>query len=321
VSIYGRYATIRWMAVDASVFSEPFFDSAVTRLRYGSSQAEHETDVEALIRAEGAGSFAKPSGLIIHTSRCGSTLVMNALKEAENVAALGEAQPFDVGLRFAASSSSYWSDVGRGILSAGAHLFTRSHLARGDTLLVKWGVGALVNLRAMRSVWPDIPCLIIVRNPVEVIFSNVQPPSQWLVQACSLQNFGFLPPRHDFGKMPNVIIPTDLVSACAWILGRGYDSLLANLDPLCTVLDYEQICPQTVAAVAGRFGLSYSESGRLRFESCFRENAKHRNKLFRDDRERKRKAATSAIYDAARQWAEAPYLRLKALSIRSSLPR
>ena len=120
------------------------------------------------------------------------------------------------------------------------------------------------------------------------------------------------------GLARNGVIPqNNSTSDCSF-----YDPVvLANLDPLCTVLDYEQICPQTVAAVAGRFGLSYSESGRLRFESCFRENAKHRNKLFRDDRERKRKAATSAIYDAARQWAEAPYLRLKALSIRSSLPR
>lgn len=316
VNIYGRYATVRWMLADTSIFTEPFFDTAISKLRCGSPpSAEHETDVDILLSANSEGSSFRPSGLVVHMTRCGSTLVLNALKEARSVAALGEAQPFDRGLRLATSLSSYWSAVGRAILTAGAGIFGRSSVASRDALIIKWGVGGLMGLKVMRAVWPDVPCLILVRNPMEVVVSNVQPPSQWLVQACAVRQTGLAPQRHDFGPLPGKISSTDLVNTCAWMLGRGCEDILSNIDPLCMVLDYENISPASVLAVAERFGLSFSPDGLGRFEQCFNQNAKSRQQIFVGDSERKRQAATLSIQRAVNDWAEVPYLRLKELSM------
>src|SRR5580698_5790108 len=79
VDIRGRYATVRWMRTHRGMLADAFFDAAVSRLRSGSPPAsEHETDIEILIGREPQHQEKVPAGLVIHMSRCGSTLLMNA---------------------------------------------------------------------------------------------------------------------------------------------------------------------------------------------------------------------------------------------------
>jgi hypothetical protein len=73
-------------------------------------------------------------------SRCGSTLVLNALKEAQGVLGLGEAQPVEMGLQLANLPSQYWSEAGRSALTALVTTLSEPPEGLAKTVLVKCGI-------------------------------------------------------------------------------------------------------------------------------------------------------------------------------------
>jgi hypothetical protein len=242
--------------------------------------------------------------------------VLNALKEAESVSVLGEAQPFAFGADVAASLSPHWSRIGLDVLRASAQIFGTSALAKTNALVIKYGVAGLKSLKALRAAWPHVPCLIIVRNPVEVLVSNLNPVAEWLTERYELKNVDVVSRLRTLpmtrGVTSSEASDEAMIQVCAETLGEGCEAALSCIDSLCTVLDYEDICLTTILAVAERFGLCFSASGRLRLEQCLTQDAKARHRKFVNDSERKRQAATSAVHEAVEKWMEAPYRRLRA---------
>src|SRR5580658_7118041 len=88
VAIGGRYLTVRWLQFGNKALSEPFFEWSVAALRDGlPDAAEFETSIAELAKGDAAPPVL-PAGIIVHVTRCGSTLVLNALRAAENVVGL-----------------------------------------------------------------------------------------------------------------------------------------------------------------------------------------------------------------------------------------
>src|SRR5271155_3933444 len=79
-------ARVSWMHFGNRRLSEPFFSQTVAQIReVDCSGSELLTDVRAIIREGGRVPPQMPAGFIFHVSRCGSTLLCNALKVLENV--------------------------------------------------------------------------------------------------------------------------------------------------------------------------------------------------------------------------------------------
>jgi len=103
VEISERYAIVRWMRLGAEPLVEPFFSHVVERLRIRNPPAvEFETDLFALSGVQAHLPPVAPRAIIFHMSRCGSTLMLNALRAAgARVVAPGEPQPVERAMRMA----------------------------------------------------------------------------------------------------------------------------------------------------------------------------------------------------------------------------
>ena len=79
-------ATVNWVEVGSTPLAEPFFDQTLTRLREATPAArEILTDIDTLFRVGEVLPRPQPAGFIFHISRCGSTLLANALKTSDQV--------------------------------------------------------------------------------------------------------------------------------------------------------------------------------------------------------------------------------------------
>src|SRR5580658_4905388 len=84
---------VRWMQFPNKELREPFFHQTVARLRRAEPPAlEFDTEAEALLALANELPPITPAGLIFHVSRCGSTLVCNALRTGR-ARILSEAAP------------------------------------------------------------------------------------------------------------------------------------------------------------------------------------------------------------------------------------
>jgi hypothetical protein len=306
IGIWGRYLTVRWLQFGSRALSEPFFQWSVAALRDGlPTPAEFETSIETLARCSDKGPSVPvpPAGIIVHVTRCGSTLVLNALRAADDVVAVGEAQPITTALSLAGAESEGRARLGRTVAASLLNVFASY---RGDTwkkLVLKSGLDGMFYLKQIRSIWQNVPILIIIRNPAEVVVSNLwKPPnylSAWYEQDCP---FG-APPAGARSNMRDF---------CSWLIGQSFLRALEGLDDKCMVVDYANLSPEFLWAVATRFGLRFSAEGEQEFYSAFDISAKAPEVPFSGDSPRKREAAqSSSIRESVERWALDGYLRLK----------
>lgn len=87
-------ATVRWMLFGSKRLSEPFFSQSVAQLRESDCPAlEIKASRNSIIREGSRKPLLQPTGFIFHVSRCGSTLISNALKEVDGIQVVAEARP------------------------------------------------------------------------------------------------------------------------------------------------------------------------------------------------------------------------------------
>jgi len=168
---------IRWMAASPTTFDDPFFAQSVERLQWTFSQMGMlDTSPSVLCSVAARLPEVEPAAIVFHISRCGSTLLVNALKRCQQVLGLSEPQPFNRITGLCASKSSYWrgESVGlaRGLTSVYASI-SRAHPLR---VVYKVSPAAVIALPYLRSIWPSVPFILLVRDPVEVVVSNLLKP-------------------------------------------------------------------------------------------------------------------------------------------------
>jgi hypothetical protein len=297
----------RWIETDFPGFSdpflcEPFFGWCVARARVKvPPRRELETDLSALRAAASQLPEVQPAGIIFHVSRCGSTLVSNALAFAHNALVLSEVASFDQMMSMAGSPVPYWSRTGRQGLRDLTTVFAHYRGLPPRQVVVKAGLGKTLDLGTVRAVWPDVPYVVMIRAPLEVVVSNViKPPTQ-------LQLWYQEPQWCPLGVPPPVVLDRGPREFCAWVLGRVYQEALRQLDEKCAVLDYRDLTVDSVLRVAARFDLRIPAERLGLFRETFVFDAKAPGKEFQSDIETKRRAADPELLDATKRWVLASY--------------
>jgi hypothetical protein len=292
---------VRWMKVGSASFSEPFFYQSVDVLRNADPPAiEVETELDVLLAARYQFASVAPAGIIFHMSRCGSTLLLNAMKTIEGVAGYSEPSLITRTMVLSSGAAGYWRALSRPMLEAVITLFSNYRGAPPQRVVLKCNLPDIVGLPWIRSIWPDVPCVILTRNPLEVMVSNLQKPAPWLLDREALQS-------SLFGRVPEEA--SGLVDYCAWMLGRYCQVAAAVADSRCIVVDYENLDASAIRGIAQQFGLEVSGHNEA-FQASLRMSAKSPGRVFEDDRRRKQEGATSAIRQSAERWAEGPYKEL-----------
>jgi hypothetical protein len=190
-------------------------------------------------------------------------------------------------------------------------LFTvyANHLAPAEPyrLVLKFASVNLFGLKFARQCWPDVPCVILVRDPVDVLVSSLREDgwlSHKLEPGMPEKLYGWTDAPCAFAEMPDE-------EYCARLLGRHLAAALDGVDPACKVIDYEDLTRRRIGEIAQFFGLELPREEQL--ERVFTVYSKDPQQAmqFQDDRHRKRRTASKALKSAAVEFAMPNYIELR----------
>lgn len=307
-------ALVRWMEFGAEALEEPFFSQTVARLRLATPPPmELETSIEATLRIAGLLPAVQPAGFIFHVSHCGSTLLANALKTRRDVVVSSESIPLARLLRlYPQPPGRYlrerWAEKQRQLVDAMFRLLAHYRTGMAEKLVVKFPSFSLLTIEACRKHWPAVPCVILVREPVEVMASALAEKG-WLALKDEPDAARALFGLGDVAESPQEMSPEEY---CGRILGRHLEAALESIDENCRVVDYEDLNPACFREIGAFFGIDLPEEKRG-LDRILAVYSKDPNQVrpFEQDTTRKRTLASPEAREAAQKWARSAYSELR----------
>lgn len=309
-SLASQVFSVGWLDFGSKTLSDPFFDHTIGNLRSSSQPAaERRTSVEELLQIADSFPTIEPAGVIFHVSRCGSTLLTNTLKAGGECTALSEAPMIDSLIRqnsFRGISVGVEDDdnIRRRLLQAVVSLYTACFEL---PVVIKAHTADILQMSRVRSVWPSVPFIINVRNPVEVMASNLAMSADWVKSILTPYGqdniFGFTGPETR---------QMSIEQYCARGLGKFFEAANAQFDDKCFVLDYSQMTINNIYEAADLLGVKMPETSTAQITSAFLRYSKDPAgaTVYEDDRDWKQRDSPSSVHSLAAQWAMEPYKRL-----------
>jgi len=285
----------------------PFHEQVIAALRYRPFNRwfAQRTPLTPAFVAELEADALPLAGLILHESRCGSTLVAQALKAWPGTRVVSEPGLLDVALTAALSGMDPSTLAFRGALAA------LRQPAREDTrVVVKLDAWHALALGALRSLLPGVAWLFAYRTPLEVLVSHAREPGRHTVPGM-LPDAWLAPPAPDAVLLPIEHAGRVLGSLCAAVVPHAQPRHLVN---------YAELADPSSDALSDRiprvFGLDPAAVDAWRYAMTLAQHAKRPYEAFADDRATKNEGATTALRDIAARWMEPQYAELESIRLR-----
>jgi hypothetical protein len=298
---------IEWLRMLDVAFTEPFFHQTVARARHGNQSLF--TDLDALLQVARVAPAFQPSGFIFHTSRCGSTVVANACRALDSTRVIAEAPVIDKLLSRLFTDAEPGSNkdlVYLSLVRAAVQTFAGDPSAGDSRYFVKFACASILQIKSLRRIWPNVPFLILFRDPTEVTVSNLRNPPQWM-SADSNPAAAAAIVGVDVDQLSGI---TD-EEFCARALGLYYAAAESVADERTTLLfDYKQLSLQTLTQILGFFGVTPTAQELAKIERSLLSHAKDPSRSFRPDSAEKKAAASRQVIEAVERWALPAYERL-----------
>ncbi len=289
---------VDWCRADGIAFDDPFFDQTVERCFRHPFRLlfRHRTGMDELVKWAAGHPGLAPAGFVFHMSRCGSTLVSRMLAALPAHLVVSEAPPVDWVLRSHHHAPVPVDDATRARwLQATLAALGQPRDDRHRRLFVKFDAWAAVDLPLIRRTFPDVPCLFLFRDPVEVLVSQEQRRGAHVVPGALPTEVLGVPSPETTGE--------SLTDFAARALARICQAALAYADdPMVTVADYRRLPGFVTTHLLPAWGVPVNGADRARMLDAAGRDAKNPVLPFEADHERKRAAVTPAIDAAARRW-------------------
>jgi hypothetical protein len=240
-----RYA-VRWRDMREEELAEPSFQESLLRIRRERPNApELTTSFASLISHASHQLGAPPSGFIFHVSRCGSTLVANALRATGRFKVISEAGAINALLR----SSFIHSHKGASLLLRNALMLLGNRVSTPRRpYVVKFTSWNLFQIQHIRWLWPGVPWIFLYRQPNSVAASILESPVGWMAGHQSEEDC------RDLGIDANNAGSATREDYVARVLGELAGKALSVIDTAAAVIEYEKICIRVLVRVSGLFG-------------------------------------------------------------------
>ena len=303
--IHLKQRTVDWIDLGTRKLSEPFLHQTISRMRKSDQQISTKTTSMRELRT--TREQVKPSGFIFHMSRCGSTLLANGLKHSLTTNVFSEPQPLGAVLETLNSSGQ------SRILRDGGELLKGTVSAYGcvggaNGFILKFSSWHLLHIATIRKYWPDVPVVIMVREPVEVAVSCLDQQPGWMKWRQRLPPI--VSERLKLGPKGIGLITDE--AFCVQVLGLFLNEAKVQSDRGCRILDYHDLSASTVIEIANFFGVILSAEERVRMTEDFLIYSKDPEQRLQhvDDRLLKREKASEELRAAIQHWAQPAYLAL-----------
>ena len=304
--------TVRWMELGDRPLSEPFLEQTYDVLRAAMPVTrEVDTSFEALERFAESVPPVQPAGFIFHISRCGSTLIANALKTAAGVAVFSEPHQFArllwPGLQDGAGyGRTQWQSRQEALARAMGSLFAHYRGGTPERVVIKFPSISTLAIEEIRRIWPDVPCLLVIREPIEVIVASMIG-GIWLDlkqdEAAARRLLGW-----DGAALSNE-------DFCARLLRQYFQKMMGAHDTGCAVVDYRSLSPATMVAIARFFDIAMPDdpAALTRVFGGYSKAAQP-GLPFQNDSAAKQWRATPEVRLAAIRWAMKDYFALREMA-------
>jgi hypothetical protein len=298
-----------WAHVPWGALRKPFFLQSLEKMRRESSGLSVcETNLEPILLAAEA-PVQPPSGFIFHMSRSGSTLMANALRNLRDALVISEASVLSMVLTAGEKTvdASSRSILLRGIVNA------LGIVRREPTspYFIKFGCWNLLQLSLIRAVWPGVPWVFMMREPVSVIVSNLRNRA-WLdarTRPASRKLLGWS------GAARRRMSDEEF---CARAIGLFCHIAAEHLDETGRVIDYSELNADAMANFARRCGvpLTPSEEAAIARSMLIYSKDESGSQVFEPDDRALQTATTPLIRQLAERHTIPAYERLRSLSIK-----
>jgi hypothetical protein len=307
---------VQWIELGRKSLSEPFLEQTLEALRSAEPPArEKRTDLNALLEMAARLPPVTPAGVIFHVSRCGSTLVSNACRMARGATVLSEPQPVCVLFQPDIFQNSVFADgeheaARRKLLDCVTRVYAHASGQRQPKLVIKCNPLNTLNIRLVRALWPDVPFLVMIRDPVEVIVSVLAKWPGWISfkgrRALSCKLFGWT--GEEFDSMT-------MYDYCARVIGGYCQAATEMIGPDCKLIDYANLNLTRIYQIAEFFGLEMPPAGSDDVQRVISAYSKEPNQArrFERDETRKQQEATVHVREAVQRSAWSAYQSLKQL--------
>jgi hypothetical protein len=305
--------SVTWLRFGNKRLEEPFWPETIRALREQRPPAEMAvTGPEVLVARATTVPTAAPSGIIFHVSRCGSTLVAAAVQAAIGFVVLSEAEPLYQ--LFLPGLLKEWpvprskpSRARRALIDAVISLYGAAFETPPQTVVIKCHAYSLLQIDAMRRAWPSVPCVIVIRDPLEVLVSNHYSPGSWVSARYLARG-----ERSFFGWKADDVHRMSEEEYISRGLGRFFETAEASVDDTCRILDYADIDRSVLGAVTAFLGVPPGSLTPDVLATVLQRYSKDvtGSQAFVSDIETKRSAATPQMRLAVDRWCGSPYTRL-----------
>ena len=299
-----------WLDMHDARLAEPFFQQTVERFRLEHPERSPSfAEFHVLPQLEKSFESIKPTGFIFHSSRCGSTLLSNAVRTVNDSIVISEANAVDqLVARFITDDEP--REVKRAIYSvllrAVVAAFGQKLKGNEQQLIIKFSCSSVARLDQILRIWPNVPWLFVYRDPLETIVSNLTSPPGWLLDndrrvLASLNNL-----------TSTAIAAMDMTELCARSIGSFYSiaSRLANRKSM--LLNYAQLSDRLMLGVLKFFGIAPTDTEKdsiaLVTKSYSKDNT---GRTFEADSPAKRQQASSRVREMAAKWSYPYYEALE----------
>lgn len=298
---------IEWLKMPEATFREAFFHQTVERAREGNRSLF--TDLELLLQTAKVDPSRAPSGFIFHSSRCGSTLVANACKALDSSRVIAEAPVIDKLISRLLTDAEPGTNkelIYLSLVRAAVQLLARDTSGAVGRYFVKFACTSLLHVKALRRTWPNVPFLILFRNPIEVTVSNLRDRPEWMSVDSNPAAAAAI-----VGVDVKQLVGMTNEEFCARALGRFYAAAeRISSDHLTRLVDYSQLSLETITSILQFFGARPSTAEIAAIERSLLSHSKDPARAFRPDSADKQSAAASTVIEAVEMWSMPSYERV-----------
>lgn len=270
----------KWFYAGEKKFSEPFFDETILKCLsypFNSKAFKCVSNVEVLPEWSLAIEHVKPSVIIFHISRCGSTLLSQLLSLSGRNIVLSEVPFLDEILRLPYKHKKISEDASNRLFKATLAFYGRKRETWEEHLFIKADSWHILFYKRLRRMFPDVLFVLLYRNPGEVIRSHQKKRG---IQAVP----GLLEPEL-FGFNQNVKQGWDLDCYLSNVLEKyftAYRDVVLN-DNQVILANYSNGMPDVINKIVDKTGICFSEKERETMKERIIFNAKYPDKKFIED--------------------------------------
>ncbi|SIT56171.1 hypothetical protein BQ8794_260027 [Mesorhizobium prunaredense] len=256
---------IAWLYCGGVSFSEAFFLQTIDRVHSETQQDIIYAKPDVFSDRAGPSFDYRPAGLIFHTSRCGSTAVANGLKCCDNTQVVSEYWPLTqylwrTLLDPVLETVSEARDLDTLAVKTAVWCLGRCRSGSDENVVLKLTSSSLHSLAEIKRIWPEVPCLAVIRDPLEI------------AQA-SLRGGGWMGLKQDAAKGaylagvipggPNSVAEVSDEEYAARVVGNYLAIIAENLSSFDAIVRHDNLSGSTIIDAASLFNLAAPVSSKV----------------------------------------------------------